>query len=131
MPSERAPKTFTIRHGDKKWVIDREEMRLREGAVDENGMRHTPYVKDTENSGQDAAMVNRYRQLGYEIKDEGYQYIFSIKNSIFLERERARHAKAEDQSRPRKDKELAADGIDANLEVLQSMKAEDFATSDL
>lgn len=135
MPSERkpGPRKYKIRHGDKTWTIDPEEQRINHGAVDENGIRTTSYLKDPGNPTDDAAMVARFRAkkstegLDYEVVDAGTEIHFKVKEEDYLAAEARRHDAAIRRSQPFKDKELAADGIDAKFEELQKMTPGEFA----
>jgi len=78
----------------EKWqrAVDPEEIRLAEGTVDENGIRHIEFVKDDQGAYNRQQMRN-YQKLGYERTDHVDYVDMSIPDSVYKEKiESAQHA---------------------------------------
>lgn len=69
----------------EKWATseDAEVVRLREGSVDEAGMRHIEFVKDESGANNRQQCMN-YRKLGYEVRDMGDYYDCVISQEQYL-----------------------------------------------
>ena len=59
--------------------------RLREGTVDETGMRNIEYIRG--DAPSDHSAIANYRRLGYEMVDEGWRVVFKISQEEFLKRQ--------------------------------------------
>lgn len=131
MPSEsvRKPRKYTITRGDARWVIDPEEIRLREGAFDADGTRRVPFTVDPSQPGETASTIARYRARGYEVEGNtpgAHTIYFVMPGDKYRAMEKAQHDAAIARSRPRQDATLTESGIDASLEQLGRMTPEEF-----
>lgn len=82
MASERpqqAPRKMVTMAKGKPWSrqVDAELLRLREGSVDEHGMRRITMTKQ-ESMNDNMAEIRRRKAQGYEVAEEAYQYVFSM-----------------------------------------------------
>lgn len=133
MPSEKAPskpRASIIRKGGREWRIDPEEIRLRVGAVGDDGVRRVPYFIDASNPGDTGAMIQRYKAdgWGYKTSEDGLSIIFEKDESNVQADTAKMHSAAIARQQAYKDRALQADGIDAGLERLSQMTAQEFET---
>lgn len=134
MPSESRPKikdsTITIKRSNgRTWNVSVEELRLREGTVDDKGVRHIKLYKDDGEQGERDKLTAGYRLLGYEIKDCGYYIDCTISDSVYRQREAAMHAKAVARSAPKTvsgPDQDAPGNLDVSMEHLEAMSADSF-----
>lgn len=70
----------------ERWArkADPEAIRLSEGTVDENGIRHIEFVKDDQGA-YNRQQIRNYEKLGYEKKDMGDYIDLSISDKVYRE----------------------------------------------
>lgn len=136
MPSEakrgrppKNPNIEIIKRGNRTWKIDKEELRIRQGSVDEHGIRRTVVSKDPEYRSEAhkriTVMTTKY---GYKVDNENsdeWNWVLMIPQAEFEKRERQEHELA--LSRRHRTKGLTQeDGLKTSLEDLQRMTPKDF-----
>lgn len=116
-------KRITLARGSAwQTSVDAEEIRLREGTVDEKGMRNIEYVKDDSGSMNRATCL-AYEKMGYTRSDKGDYIIFSIPDDVYKKKiEAKQHEMGLKQVRAHKtpQPEAIQNGfIEDSLEVVQ------------
>lgn len=112
MPSERKPKTQTIHRGGRTYHIDPDVIRDREGTVDAKGIRTVTLFKDPDNKALVAKQLSWYKANGYDITESDYEFMLTIDNKTFKEREAQQHTQAKRSLAPKKPIKTNDDGME-------------------
>jgi hypothetical protein len=124
-----AQKNYVAYIGREQWrrgltADDLNEIRLREGSVDEHGMRVITLEKDEPK--YDRPRLREYKTLGYEVTDNEYEYVLTMSQEDYLAREKARAQKSYDRKAIQRPGGQGAEFSHDRMEQLAPVSAQDF-----